>query len=500
MFTAMEDDKIFFPVCGCTIIGRSACMSAAHCFYDNLNQLRDLDLTHVSFMHGKMITEVRAIHIHPEFNPKLLRRGHDVAIVQFDPLPCDVPGLGAIELMADGFDFNGCTAFVEGAGRQVGDWVTSEPVTSESSTTTLEPTVFEDPCAKLYEEYGEEYNYDEEYDEEDSTKMDLMIKCGFASRGTRDPEKYPEVGVLNEYVTKVWSHETCDTFTRMNPIKYFQENNYDLPEFSVCTFSGDYDEHFADPELICDGDSGSCMKIDIDTSPDSHHYVCAGIVSYSGKGCSEDNIPIYHKPAAAQNFIKSVYPNAQFVQPMQCDREDYQEGFSNDDVAVDQANTEQEWVCHLTRGQYYPLTVWTSEDQEEEHPTQAAENVGIEILPSELARWELAEIVTTGDKKGKRRACVNLDAEALTGKIALVERGGCAYGQKIRKVFEAGAIGLVIYNNNNSDFTIEVSSDAAESLAEVVTGPISSVTKATGQHLKQLIASGTTQVHYPCYH
>jgi len=505
MFTAMEDDKIFFPVCGCTIIGRSACMSAAHCFYNNLNQLRELELTHVSFMHGKMITEVRAVHIHPQFNPRLLRRGHDVAIVQFDPLPCDVPGLGALELLADGFDFDGCTAFVEGAGRQVGDWVTSEPtepVTAEpTEPVTDEPTIFEDPCAQLYEEYGDDYEYGEDYEEDDPTKMDLMIKCGFASRGTRDPEKYPEVGVLNEYITKVWSHETCDTFTEMSPISYFQKNNYNLPDFSVCTFSGDSESHFQNPELICDGDSGSCMKIDIDPNPESHHYVCAGIVSYSGRGCSEYNIPIYHKPAAAKNFIQTVYPNAQFVQPQQCDRDHYQEG-TGVQVDVDgMAGKQDVWECELTRGKRYPLTVWTPDMEEEEYATLAAENVGIETLPSELARWELAEIVTTGDKRGQRRACVNLDADALAGKIALIERGGCPYGKKIRKVFEAGAIGLVMYNHlEEGDFTIEVPSRATESLAEIVTGPISSVTKATGEHLKQLIADGTTQVHYPCYH
>lgn len=500
MFTAMEDDKIFFPVCGCTIIGRSACMSAAHCFYDNLNQLRELDLTHVSFMHGKMITDVRAIHIHPEFNPRLLRRGHDVAIVQFDPLPCDVTGLGAIELMADGFDFDGCTAFVEGAGRMVGDWVTSEP--EATTTITAEPTVGEDPCAKLQEEmYGEDYNDGEEYEyeEEDPRKAELMIKCGFASRNTRDPEKYPEVGVLNEYITKVWNHETCDTFDQMQPIKYFKKNNYDLPEFSVCTFGGDYDAHFADPELICDGDSGSCMKIDIDTNPDSHHYVCAGIVSYSGKGCSEYNIPIYHKPSAAKDFIQKTYPNAQYVQPQQCDRDHYKEGSGNDDANVDAANTNINWDCHLTRGNRYPLTVWSSNNEEEEWATLAAENVGIQTLPSELARNELAEIVTTGKRRGKRRACVTLDADVLAGKVALVERGGCAYGRKIQKVFEAGAIGLVIYNNNDDDLTIKVPSNKVEYFADLVTGPISSVTRTTGLHLKELIADGRTQVHYPCY-
>jgi subtilisin family serine protease len=51
----------------------------------------------------------------------------------------------------------------------------------------------------------------------------------------------------------------------------------------------------------------------------------------------------------------------------------------------------------------------------------------------------------------KKRACKQLPAGSMTGKIALVERGICNFSNKINDVAAAGAVGAVIYNKDISE-------------------------------------------------
>ena len=53
----------------------------------------------------------------------------------------------------------------------------------------------------------------------------------------------------------------------------------------------------------------------------------------------------------------------------------------------------------------------------------------------------------TGTKTTTNDACAALPAGSLTGKVALIRRGGCTFYEKSRNAQNAGATGVVIYNN-----------------------------------------------------
>jgi subtilisin family serine protease len=58
------------------------------------------------------------------------------------------------------------------------------------------------------------------------------------------------------------------------------------------------------------------------------------------------------------------------------------------------------------------------------------------------------EVIGEGGQGTTRDACEPLvNATVLDGKIALLERGGCLFDVKLKRVEEAGAIGAVVYNN-----------------------------------------------------
>ncbi len=57
----------------------------------------------------------------------------------------------------------------------------------------------------------------------------------------------------------------------------------------------------------------------------------------------------------------------------------------------------------------------------------------------------------TGTTNGLSTACSALPAGSLTGKIALISRGGCTFSQKIRDAQDAGAIAAIVQNNVAGD-------------------------------------------------
>jgi aminopeptidase Y len=87
--------------------------------------------------------------------------------------------------------------------------------------------------------------------------------------------------------------------------------------------------------------------------------------------------------------------------------------------------------------------------------------------------------------------CESTDFGAFpAGNIALISRGGCTFGSKATNAFNAGAVGVVIYNNApgaingtlGNDFTLNI--------------PVTSVTQAVGQQLAAtpgLVLSLTTE-------
>ncbi|WP_084477176.1 M28 family metallopeptidase [Actinokineospora enzanensis] len=81
--------------------------------------------------------------------------------------------------------------------------------------------------------------------------------------------------------------------------------------------------------------------------------------------------------------------------------------------------------------------------------------------------------------------CEATDYTAVTGKVVLVQRGGCPFAQKQSAAAEAGAIAVVIYNNVDGPLSGTLSDPAAAKL------PTGGISKADGE---ALAASGVATV------
>ncbi|NNJ12572.1 hypothetical protein EKD04_019790 [Chloroflexales bacterium ZM16-3] len=73
---------------------------------------------------------------------------------------------------------------------------------------------------------------------------------------------------------------------------------------------------------------------------------------------------------------------------------------------------------------------------------------------------------------------------ALTGKIALIDRGTCAFTDKVRHAQEAGAVAAIIANNQSGDPPQMIGSDATISI------PAVSITQANGATLRAALIPG----------
>ncbi|KAK4517454.1 Transmembrane osmosensor [Mucor velutinosus] len=98
--------------------------------------------------------------------------------------------------------------------------------------------------------------------------------------------------------------------------------------------------------------------------------------------------------------------------------------------------------------------------------------------------------IVYGDKSGANtgEACTagSIDS-AVSGKIALIQRGSCAFADKVNNAASAGAIGVIIYNN------------AAGSISPSVPGvtiPVLSISNADGKALLAAIKAGTVTLTF----
>jgi len=83
-------------------------------------------------------------------------------------------------------------------------------------------------------------------------------------------------------------------------------------------------------------------------------------------------------------------------------------------------------------------------------------------------------------------ACVALtNADAVVGKIALVDRGTCPFADKVKNAQAAGAIGVLVANNSPTGLPGMGGADAA------VTIPSFGISQANGAALKAQLAAGT---------
>ena len=92
----------------------------------------------------------------------------------------------------------------------------------------------------------------------------------------------------------------------------------------------------------------------------------------------------------------------------------------------------------------------------------------------------------TGTTATANDACNPLAAGSLTGKAALIRRGGCTFFVKASNAQAAGAAAMVLYNNAAGGLAPTVAG------APAITIPVVAITQAQGATLNGLIAGGAT--------
>ncbi len=94
------------------------------------------------------------------------------------------------------------------------------------------------------------------------------------------------------------------------------------------------------------------------------------------------------------------------------------------------------------------------------------------------------EMARTGTTTTVDDACAALLAGSLTGKVALIRRGTCSFYTKAINAYNAGAVGVVLYNNTTGRVNPTVVGDPA------VTIPVVAITAADGALIDGRLASG----------
>ena len=96
--------------------------------------------------------------------------------------------------------------------------------------------------------------------------------------------------------------------------------------------------------------------------------------------------------------------------------------------------------------------------------------------------WMTAAGVVTGQVVDVGRALLDdIPSEGLAGRIALIERGEITFDEKVTAVFEAGAVGAVVYNNEPGPFVGALGGETIPAVA---------VSQEDGGTLKSLTESG----------
>lgn len=105
-----------------------------------------------------------------------------------------------------------------------------------------------------------------------------------------------------------------------------------------------------------------------------------------------------------------------------------------------------------------------------------------------LATDSTAPLLRTGTTASTTDACSALPAGSLTGAVALIRRGGCLFYTKAINAQNAGAVGVVIYNNVSGGFNVTVAG------APAVTVPVATITSTDGTALDARIVAGGTSM------
>ncbi len=115
-----------------------------------------------------------------------------------------------------------------------------------------------------------------------------------------------------------------------------------------------------------------------------------------------------------------------------------------------------------------------------------AYNAGFNVPPAPLSgTYPMAR---TGTATSTSDACSPLAAGSLTGKVALIRRGGCTFYIKARNAQLAGAVAVVIYNNVSGGIIPNVTGSPP------VTIPVVAITAAQGVLINNRLAAGSVDL------
>ena len=104
-------------------------------------------------------------------------------------------------------------------------------------------------------------------------------------------------------------------------------------------------------------------------------------------------------------------------------------------------------------------------------------------------------LMRTGTTATENDACdaVAPPAGSLTGKVALIRRGTCGFHEKVRNAQAAGAVGVVLYNNQTASVTPNVAGDVP------ITIPVVIITMADGALVDSRIAAGPVDLTWGAF-
>ena len=114
-----------------------------------------------------------------------------------------------------------------------------------------------------------------------------------------------------------------------------------------------------------------------------------------------------------------------------------------------------------------------------------AYNAGINAPPPPLSG--MFPMARTGTSTSTADACMPLLAGSLTGKVALIRRGTCSFYQKATNARNAGAVGVVLYNNVAGSITPVLTPPVMQPLIDI---PVVGITATQGVLINNRLALG----------
>ncbi|GAN05471.1 subtilisin-like serine protease PR1C [Mucor ambiguus] len=105
---------------------------------------------------------------------------------------------------------------------------------------------------------------------------------------------------------------------------------------------------------------------------------------------------------------------------------------------------------------------------------------------SKLANGQVVYGDKSGSNAGEGCTPASIDS-AVSGKIALIQRGSCAFADKVNNAASAGAVGVIIYNNVAGSISPSVPG---------VTVPVLAISNADGKALLAAIKAGTVTLTF----